>query len=251
MKVLDKLIESALEDFVVTDEERTVLLNKANEIGLGKDEFKLYLNGKIQERMKDKPEEKVEEKKKGFTDALTEQKIAVDETYNGLVEKAKEAMEGLDLGEEAANAMGSTVLGIAQGISQNVDSVSAAVTELMNALNPLTDLGFKWGFSDGSFLLELDGSNEKGLDYVPFDGYLSELHEGEGILTAEENRIWQRFKNGQQGHANVDYEALGGVMRDNVKTGGDVYLDGRTVGQVVSGIQGRSYRNLQRSGWQG
>lgn len=66
MKVLDKLIESALEDFVVTDEERTVLLNKANEIGLGKDEFKLYLNGKIQERMKDKPEEKVEEKKKGF-----------------------------------------------------------------------------------------------------------------------------------------------------------------------------------------
>ena len=66
MKVLDKLIDSALEDFVVTDEERKVLLNKANEIGLGKDEFKLYLNGKIQERMKDKPEEKVEEEKKGF-----------------------------------------------------------------------------------------------------------------------------------------------------------------------------------------
>ena len=66
MDVLDRLIESALEDFVVTDEERKVLLNKANEIGLGKDEFKLYLNGKIQERMKDKPEEKVEEKKKGF-----------------------------------------------------------------------------------------------------------------------------------------------------------------------------------------
>ncbi len=66
MKVLDKLIDSALEDFVVTDEERKMLLNKANEIGLGNDEFKLYLNGKIQERMKDKPEEKVEEKKKGF-----------------------------------------------------------------------------------------------------------------------------------------------------------------------------------------
>ena len=66
MDVLDRLIESALEDFVVTDEERTVLLNKANEIGLGNDEFKLYLNGKIQKRMKEKPEEKVEEKKKGF-----------------------------------------------------------------------------------------------------------------------------------------------------------------------------------------
>lgn len=63
---MDRLIDSALEDFVVTDEERKVLLNKANEICLGNDEFKLYLNGKIQERMKDKLEEKVEEKKKGF-----------------------------------------------------------------------------------------------------------------------------------------------------------------------------------------
>jgi outer membrane biosynthesis protein TonB len=66
MNVLDKLIDAALEDFVLTDEERSVLLKKSKEIGLGEDEFKIYLNGKIQERMKDKPAEKVEEKKKGF-----------------------------------------------------------------------------------------------------------------------------------------------------------------------------------------
>ena len=66
MNVLDKLIDAALEDFVLTDEERSVLLKKSKEIGLGEDEFKIYLNGKIQERMKDKPAEKVEEEKKGF-----------------------------------------------------------------------------------------------------------------------------------------------------------------------------------------
>ena len=66
MNVLDKLIDAALEDFVLSDEERSVLLKKSKEIGLGEDEFKIYLNGKIQERMKDKPAEKVEEKKKGF-----------------------------------------------------------------------------------------------------------------------------------------------------------------------------------------
>ena len=66
MNVLDRLIDAALEDFVLTDEERSVLLKKSKEIGLGEDEFKIYLNGKIQERMKDKPAEKVEEKKKGF-----------------------------------------------------------------------------------------------------------------------------------------------------------------------------------------
>ena len=88
-----------------------------------------------------------------------------------------------------------------------------------------------------------------GLDYVPKDNFPAFLHEGEAVLTAEENRIWQRFKHGS--NTGMDYDALGGVMRDNIKAGGDVYLDGRTVGQVISDIQGRSYRNLQRSGWQG
>ena len=92
-------------------------------------------------------------------------------------------------------------------------------------------------------------SHETGLDFVPFDGYLSRLHEGEGILTAEENRIWQRFKNGAQPQT-MDYDALGATMRDNVKAGGNVYLDGRTVGRVISAQQGADYRSLKRSGWQ-
>ena len=48
----------------------------------------------------------------------------------------------------------------------------------------------------------------------------------------------------------MDYDLMGGVMRDNIKAGGPVYLDGRIVGEVVSDIQGRQYRRLQRSGWQ-
>lgn len=194
---------------------------------------------------------KVQEKKKAFTDALTDQKLTVDETYSGMVEAAKEAMEGLDMGDEAAAAMGATVQGIAAGIRDNVSEVSSAMDALISELNRLDAFGFTYGYSDGSFLLELDGQHETGLDYVPFDGYLAGLHEGEGILTAEENRIWQRFKNGQASTGNVDYDALGGVMRDNVKAGGDVFLDGRTVGHVISDAQGRSYRALQRSGWQG
>ena len=192
----------------------------------------------------------VQSQKKSFVDSLTEQKLAADEVFSSLVEDAKTTMEGLDLGEEAENAMGKTVLGIAAGISNNVESVSTAVVSLMNALNPLSALGFTWGFSDGSFMLELGGvgSFATGLDYVPRDDFPAFLHEGEGILTKEENAVWQSFKNGQP--TSVDYDVLGGVMRDNVKAGGDVYLEGRTVGHVISDIQGKSYRNLQRSGWQ-
>ena len=34
----------------------------------------------------------------------------------------------------------------------------------------------------------LDGSHADGLPYVPFDGYIAELHRGERVLTAEENK---------------------------------------------------------------
>ncbi len=44
MKALDRLIDAALEDFVVTDEERATLLKKADSIGLTHDEFKMILD---------------------------------------------------------------------------------------------------------------------------------------------------------------------------------------------------------------
>ena len=66
MSVLNSLIDMALEDFVVTEEERATLLKKADSIGLCRDEFKLILDSRIQRRMKEKPDEKIEEKKKGF-----------------------------------------------------------------------------------------------------------------------------------------------------------------------------------------
>ena len=193
----------------------------------------------------------VQEQKKAFAESLTENKLNVDETYQGMVETAQNAIEELNLYDEAKGSLAETVEGMAAGINEELPAVQSAVDALMAELNRLNGFGLSFDFDAGGGIeLHLDGSNDKGLDYVPFDGYLSELHEGEGILTAEENRVWQRFKNGQAGHANVDYDALGGIMRDNVKAGGDVYLDGRTVGRVISDIQGNQYRSLTRSGWQ-
>ena len=195
--------------------------------------------------------QEVQRKKEEFSSALTDQKLAADEMYQGIVDKAAEAVAALNMNGEGAEASGETIKGIAQGIASHVPDVQTAVDSILAELDRLSG----WGVSIdlgafGKFGFQPDGSFATGLDYVPFNGFLAELHEGEGILTAEENRIWQRFKAGGAASQNVDYDALGGVMRDNVHAGGNVYLDGRKVGSLISEQQGTSFRSMQRSGFQ-
>jgi hypothetical protein len=186
---------------------------------------------------------------------LANQQLTVDQTYQSLAEKAKEAVAALDLQGEAAANSGATVSGIAQGISDHVSEVSGAVDSIIAELERLNGYGIDidfGGFGNITFTTstgKTEGSGRMGIPLVPHDDYIARLHEGERVLTAQENQIWNALRNG--GIAGFDLEALGGVMRDNVKPGGNVYLDGRTVGQVISDQQGKSYRQLQRSGWQG
>ncbi|MBO6092520.1 MAG: hypothetical protein J6P40_02680 [Oscillospiraceae bacterium] len=194
----------------------------------------------------------VQEGKESLATTLSQQKLTVDETYQAMYEKAKEAVKNLDLAGEAAENSGKTIAGIAQGISDHVPDVSSAVDEIVAQLDRLNGYGIDLDF--GVFgTVHIDtttpsGSHLSGLANVPYDGYLAELHQGEAILTQQENRIWRDYKAGMQN--NTDYDRLGSIMRENVQAGGNVYLDGKTVGQVISDRQGAQYRTLTRSGWQ-
>jgi len=210
--------------------------------------------GKSVEEINAKYQE-IQEKKAALSTELANQQLTVDQTYQSLAAKAKEAVAALDLQGEAAANSGATVSGIAQGISDHVSEVSGAVDSIIAELERLNGYGIDidfGGFGNITFTTstgKTEGSGRMGIPLVPHDDYIARLHEGERVLTAQENQIWNALRNG--GIAGFDLEALGGVMRDNVKTGGNVYLDGRTVGQVISDQQGKSYRQLQRSGWQG
>ena len=190
-----------------------------------------------------------------LANTLADQQLKTDQAFQGLVDSATEAINNLNLDEEASNAMAATVQGIANGIQSKIGAVQAQVNALNKVLSQIGSTG-KFGFvnnrlSFGGFNFKLDGSFASGIDYIPFNNYLAALHEGESVLTAEEAKIWRNFKYGGAGVRNtIDYDALGASVGANVKGGGNVYLDGQTVGRVISARQADSFRAMERSGFQ-
>lgn len=199
--------------------------------------------------------------KQGFTAGLTDTKLSGNAEYQQLLTEEEELLNQLDKAAPAEDAAERTVAGIAQGIGAALPSVTAQVNAVLEQISRLANLGgytFGSDFFGGNSTFTFTGSGNPsawlipshatGLDRVPYDGYLAMLHEGEAVLTAQEARMWR----GMNYRSNsIDYDALGGVMRDNVQAGGNVYLEGRTVGRVLSAVQADSYRGLERSGWQG
>ena len=189
-----------------------------------------------------------------FANTLTESKLTADETYQGLVATADQAMKDLDQKSEAHLAAANTVSGLIEGLEAMRPSLESEVDAIIAQLDRLSSFGAV-SYSNGSisFGTAIEGSHAAGLEWVPFDNYLAALHEGESVLTAEEARAWRAYRDGVAGSRNaLDYGALSGAIWDNAPAmGGNVYLDGRTVGRVISGQQAASYRQLERSGWQG
>lgn len=194
----------------------------------------------------------VTEYKKTFAEDLAENQLAVDEAYKELNDSVEKANKDLDDATKIiAENIGNNTEEIANQINDHLPSVQSAIdnlNEILSGVNiPTIYVPFTSTREGGDAGEHVSGSFASGLDYVPHDDFLARLHEGEAILTAEENRVWQSMRASKNG---IDYNQLGSVMRDNVKPGGNVYLNGRVVGSVISDMQGNQYRNLQRSGWQ-
>lgn len=125
----------------------------------------------------------------------------VDQRINDATDNYKEAVEGLDQEAEAIAAGENTMNGLVSGITNGMPSVLQTVDSLASQMKSKLETSFK------NFVLTIkanvstssDGSHKNGLDYVPFDGYIAELHKGERVLTAEEASAYRAGKDSADG----------------------------------------------------
>ena len=127
-------------------------------------------------------------------------------------------LSGFTLFDPIFQAGKDIVEGIWAGISSMLTFLGEQVSEFFDNI-----FSFNSGSngSGGGFLRNLiSGSHADGLAYVPFDGYVAELHKGERVLTAKEAKA---YNNGQSGGNNI-----------SIVINGANYSDERTLADAVS-----------------
>ena len=89
----------------------------------------------------------------------------------------------------------------------------------------------------------VDGTHRTGLDYVPFDGYIAELHRGERVLTAEENNTYSNVENNSFSDVKTSTSSKNSNKSDrkvilnltiNMPTTPKVETDWNRVGEIIA-----------------
>jgi len=89
-------------------------------------------------------------------------------------------------------SIGDSILGWVSGFAGRIRSfVSGIIDGFKNIVSGANDAK--------SAAKSVDGKHANGLDYIPYNGYVAELHEGERVLTKQQNREYIEDKTGQGG----------------------------------------------------
>ena len=111
---------------------------------------------------------------------------AIQEMHDEL----NDAVLAMDLSDEAMTAGRDTILGFIEGAEGMLPDVVLAYQRIASAgFNGLMGVRARpdaYAAQPDPWRPRVDGSHSAGLPYVPFDGYVAELHKGEQVLTAEE-----------------------------------------------------------------
>lgn len=122
-------------------------------------------------------------------DSDTSMEVAVQEAVDRSATQMTDAVSAAGFDSAGVGAMQEFINGINSmygSVMSAVEAIaSAAVQRMQSALDQIRSMANS---------ASVDGSWSVGLDYVPFDGYIAELHKGEAVLTAAEAAVWRAGK---------------------------------------------------------
>lgn len=93
---------------------------------------------------------------------------------------------------DGIKSVGNSILVWVSGFASSIKSFISGIIEGFN--NVVVSAN-----SAKSAAASVKGRHANGLDYVPYNGYIAELHKGERVLTAQENKEYNEGRRGQGG----------------------------------------------------
>lgn len=93
---------------------------------------------------------------------------------------------------DGIKSVGNSILGWVSGFASSIKSFISGIVEGFNSVVGSAN-------SAKSAAASVKGRHANGLDYVPYNGYIAELHKGERVLTAQENKEYNEGRRGQGG----------------------------------------------------
>lgn len=93
---------------------------------------------------------------------------------------------------DGIKSVGNSILGWVSGFASSIKSFISGIIEGFNNVVGSAN-------SAKSAAASVKGRHANGLDYVPYNGYIAELHKGERVLTAQESKEYNEGRRGQGG----------------------------------------------------
>ncbi|MCL2487765.1 MAG: phage tail tape measure protein [Oscillospiraceae bacterium] len=144
--------------------------------------------------------QKLQEEQELVAGSLAKLEVDFDKSMEEIQKSLEESIENMDLSEEAARKGRLAIEAFIDGAEGQLPAVQAAYKRIADAANaglagylsPRNRPSTAGGHS-GTGYANYIPSHADGLDYVPFDGYIAELHKNERVLTAEANKAYTEY----------------------------------------------------------
>lgn len=182
--------------------------------------------------------EMVEETKNATIQGLNDVRISMDEELLAMTQSVEDLVAGMDQEEAARANIALTESGVTSGLASMSASVEAWVSNINSKIMSIGNVPivgtpqYKLGVMSGDIVPSVPfAPKASGVDFVPYDGYRTELHYGEKVLTR------QQAENERAGRANnADNTAVVEEIRSlkSAILGLTLTVDRQVIGRIAS-----------------